>query len=215
MSEQGLPETERTRDLDRFLTFIDAIVAIAITLLVLPLVELSADVDEYDSVADLLRANQAEIWAFLLSFVVVSRFWFVQHRAVRHLVGWNERVGGLLMLWALTIVFLPFPTSLVAAASDSALTKVLYVGTMILSTLLVAAVQMVLARHAELTDGREAADPTNGVANAVALMVALAIMLVVPASSYFPLLLLVVADRGADGWRRLRERRSTHRSVGE
>ena len=38
MSEP-LEQAERTRDLERFVTFIDAIVAIAITLLVLPLVE--------------------------------------------------------------------------------------------------------------------------------------------------------------------------------
>ena len=53
------PDIERERDLDRFLTFIDAIVAIAITLLVLPLVELTADIDEYDSVARPARDHQA------------------------------------------------------------------------------------------------------------------------------------------------------------
>ena len=34
---------ERERDLERFLTFVDAVVAIAITLLVLPLVEISQE----------------------------------------------------------------------------------------------------------------------------------------------------------------------------
>jgi hypothetical protein len=35
-----------------------------------------------------------------------------------------------LSAWALTIVFLPFPTSLVAEAPDDRLTKTLYIGTM-------------------------------------------------------------------------------------
>jgi uncharacterized membrane protein len=120
-------------DLDRFLTFLDAIVAIAITLRVLPLFELPMHVDEYDSVADLVRHNQAAIWAFLLSFVVVSRFWFVQHRAVRRMVGYHGAVGVLL---------------------------------------------------------------------------ALAITLLVPATSYYPLLLLLLADRLAAGWRHVRGRAS-------
>jgi uncharacterized membrane protein len=193
-------------DLDRFLTFLDAIVAIAITLLVLPLVELPMHVDEYDSVADLVRHNQAAIWAFLLSFEVVPRFWFVQHRAVRRMVGYHGAVGVLLMLWTLTIVFLPFPTGLVAEAGDSAVTKVLYIGTMVVSTALIAGVQAVLARHRDLTEGDP--DPSAGIANAVMLLLALAITLLVPATSYYPLLLLLLADRLAAGWRRVRGRAS-------
>ena len=138
-------DVEQERDFGRFLTFIDAIVAIAITLLVLPLVELTADVDDYDSVEALLRDNQAQIWAFLLSFVVVSRFWFAQHQSMHHVLRYHRRVAGLMMMWALTIVFLPFPTALVAEASDSPMTKVLYIGTMVTTTLLLAAVECVAA----------------------------------------------------------------------
>ena len=39
--------------------------------------------------------------------------------------------------------------------------------------------------------------------------------LAVPQTSYFPLLLLLVADRVADGWRRLRGRGPRHSRVGE
>lgn len=38
-------EPVRSRDLERFITFIDAIVAIAITLLVLPLVDLATEIE--------------------------------------------------------------------------------------------------------------------------------------------------------------------------
>jgi uncharacterized membrane protein len=192
---------ERERDLDRFLTFIDAIVAIAITLLVLPLVELPAEADEYDSVGGLLRDHQADIWAFLLSFVVVSRFWFAQHRAVRHLVGYHGRVAGLLMLWALTIVFLPFPTGLVAESGGSAVTKLLYIGTMVVSTALMSVVQAFLARHRELVDGEVGPSATAGIATTAMLLLALALTLLVPATSYYPLLLLL-ADPLAYRWRR-------------
>jgi uncharacterized membrane protein len=207
-------EAVRERDLDRFLTFVDAIVAIAITLLVLPLVELTGEIDQYDTVADLLQEHQAQIWAFLLSFVVISRLWLVQHHSVRHLMAYDRRVARLLMLWALTIVFLPFPTALVAEAADNALTKLLYIGAMLLSTLLLALLEAVLARHPELTDGTDDADPVDGAANALMLLLALVISIAVPAISYIPLLLLLLAQPAADGWRRLRGRGSASTRVG-
>ncbi|KQW52523.1 hypothetical protein ASC77_24410 [Nocardioides sp. Root1257] len=210
-----MSDTERDRGFERFITFIDAIVAIAITLLVLPLVELTADIEEYGSVADLLRENQAEIWAFLLSFAVIARLWFVQHDAVRHVLGYDRRVAQLLLLWALTIVFLPFPTALVAESADDRATKVLYIGTMVLSVVLLTLVEAYVERHPALTDGQNDADPVNGAANVAMLALALVVTLAVPQTSYFPLLLLLVADRVADGWRRLRGRGDRRTSVGE
>ena len=208
-------ELERERDLDRFLTFIDAIVAIAITLLVLPLVELTSDIGEFDTVGDLLDEHQTQIWAFLLSFVVIARLWFVQHQSVRHVLRYHSRVAHLLMLWVLTIVFLPFPTALVATEGSSAVTKVLYIGSMVVSTAVLTLLEAFLVRHPELTDGHDDADPVGGVANVVLLLAALAISIAVPATSYFPLLLLVVSGPVADGWRRLRGRGPRRTRVGE
>jgi uncharacterized membrane protein len=205
---------ERDHGFERFITFVDAIVAIAITLLVLPLVEVTADIGEYDSVRELLRANHAQVWAFLLSFSVIARLWFVQHASVRHVVGYDRRVTRLLLLWVLTIVFLPFPTALVAEAPDDQLTKVLYIGSMVLSTTFLTLIEAHLVRHPELTDGDDDADPVNGAANVAMLALALVITLVVPAISYLPLLLLLAADRVADGWRRLRGRGPGHPPVG-
>lgn len=198
----------RERGFERFITFLDAIVAIAITLLVLPLVELTADVDRYGSVRELLGENRAELGAFVLSFLVVSRFWFVQHDSARHLRRYDRRVAGMLMLWALTIVFLPFPTALVAESSGDGATKVLYVGTLICSVLLIAIVEFYLRRHPELTDGDPEGDldPVDGIASITALLLALAIMLTTPATSYFPLLLLLASAPAAAGWRKIRRR---------
>ena len=199
-----MAETQRDRGFERLIAFLDAMVAIAITLLVLPLVELTADIDDYASVNELLGENQAEIWAFLLSFAVIARLWFVQHDSVRHVVGDDRRLARLLVLWALTIVFLPFPTALVAETPDDSTTKLLYIGSMVLSTAILTLVETRLARHPELTDGADDADPVNGAANVAMLLVALLITLVVPATSYAPLLLLLAADPAARAWRRLR-----------
>ncbi|MEP9361410.1 TMEM175 family protein [Nocardioides sp. CN2-186] len=195
---------ERARDLDRFLTFIDAIVAIAITLLVLPLVEITADIDQYASVDALLRDNEAELGAFVLSFVVLSRFWFVQHGTMRHVVSYHRGLASVLMIWTMTIVFLPFPTAVVAEASDNPTTKVLYIATMIATTLSLTVVEWLVRRFPDLTDGHADVDPLKGLVNAAALVLALVITLAVPATSYFPLLLLIAADPVVDRIRRLR-----------
>src|SRR4051812_13366377 len=98
----------RRRDFERLLTFVDAIVAIAITLLVLPLAELTADVGD-QPVTHVLRAHQGQLWSFLLSFAVIARLWFVQHHSLRNVLIAPSRLGVLLMSWSATIVFLPFP----------------------------------------------------------------------------------------------------------
>jgi uncharacterized membrane protein len=210
-------EPEKERSFERFITFLDAIVAIAITLLVLPLVELTADIDEYDSVGDLLRENRSEIWAFLLSFLVVSRFWFAQHDSVRHVVRYDKNAAGLLMIWAVTIVFLPFPTALMAETDNDATTKILYIGTLTATMFMLAIFEGYLRAHPELTDAdpEHDLDPIVGLVNVGLLLVALGITLAVPATSYFPILLLLVAGPIATGLRRLRGGGSGRTPVGE
>jgi uncharacterized membrane protein len=186
------PDTEpgRERDLDRLLTFIDAVVAIAMTLLVLPLVDLTLEVTPEESVADLLRTNQPVIWSFLLSFVVISRFWFAQHHTFRHVLVPHGRLSALLLLWALTIVFLPFPTALVARAGDQATTKVLYIGTMVVSTASIGLMNWVIIRNPQITDGVGLPVLTPAVVDTVLFLLALVISLAFPAIGYLALLLL-------------------------
>jgi uncharacterized membrane protein len=186
------PDTgpHRARDLDRLLTFVDAVVAIAMTLLVLPLVELTTEVKAHQSVADVMGEHQAVLWSFLLSFAVISRFWFAQHYSLHHVLLPHGRLSLLLMFWSLTIVFLPFPTALVARAGDQAITKVLYIGTMVLSTVTLALMDRVIVRNPQITDGEGLPEVTPAVTNAVLLFLALVISLVFPATGYLPLLLL-------------------------
>lgn len=191
-------EQERSRDLDRFLTFIDAIVAIAITLLVLPLVDLAGELDEAGSVRHLLDDHRAPIGAFFLSFVVIANFWLIQHRMLRNVVATNETLTRLLLLWSVTIVLLPFPTSLVAApggAGEQATTKLLYVGTMAMSSLLLSLASLVITRHRDLRDSEELPHLSGAFGTTATFALALLVMLLIPATSYWPLLLLLVSDR--------------------
>jgi uncharacterized membrane protein len=204
MSEMAA-EQARARDFERFLTFVDAIVAIAVTLLVLPLVDVVGELKNNGSVTDLLDDNRAVVGAFLLSFVVIANLWLNQHRMLRHVIAANELLTRLLMLWTLTIVFLPFPTALVAGprgAGGQAVTQLLYVGTMTLSSFLLGLVCVVLSRHPELRESQESPDALQAFATAAAFAIALAVMLLVPPISYWPLLLLLASDRVVDLVRR-------------
>jgi uncharacterized membrane protein len=198
---QTAREQERSRDFDRLLTFVDAIVAIAVTLLVLPLVDVVGQLTTDPSVNDLLGNNRDLIGAFFLSFVVIANLWLTQHRVLRDVIVANQTVTQLLLLWTLTIVFLPFPTALVAAhenAGGQAMTKVLYVGTMAISALVLGLVCVVISRNPDLRDSEEAPDPLHAFSACGAFVVGLAVMLLIPATSYWPLLLLVVSDRAVD-----------------
>ena len=75
---------ERHRDLERLLTFVDAVVAIAITLLVLPLAEIGQEVGD-GGAAELLQAHTDDLLGFVLSFVVIARLWLAQHHTVSSL----------------------------------------------------------------------------------------------------------------------------------
>jgi len=184
---------ERERDLDRLLTFVDAIVAIAITLLVLPLADVAGEVGK-GTVSDLLSEHTAEILGFFLSFVVIARLWLAHHAIVSGLVRQDRWIVNLMLAWALTIVFLPFPTALVAEAPDDAMTKVLYIGTMALSSAVLAAIAWSIVRKPDVRDTAAPPDPSVAAANVVAFLVALTVSVAVPATSYWPLLLLAVAE---------------------
>jgi len=195
---------DRERDVERLLTFVDAVVAIAITLLVLPLAEVGREAQD-GGVAGLLREHVTDISGFLLSFVVIARLWLAQHRIVSGLVRQSRAVVLLLLAWTFTIVVLPFPTALAAATSHDSLARVLYIGTMTVSSALLALIARVIGRDRSLRDTEVGPDPVYAAGTTAAFLLALAISVVFPATSYWPLLLLVLVDPVVD---RVRARRA-------
>jgi uncharacterized membrane protein len=192
---------ERDRSLDRYLTFIDAVVAIAITLLVLPLTELGAELGEDESVAHLLGEHRSEMWSFLLSFFVIANIWSLQHRALRSLVDLNGAIARLLLIWSLSIVLLPFFTELVAEASDDTLTKVLYFGAITAAAACIALIEMSMRRNPDLVDGTAPLRVGSAWVNVGLLVAAAVLSIAFPSLSYWPLLLLL-ADNLVLGLRR-------------
>jgi uncharacterized membrane protein len=65
-----------TRDPDRLVLFTDAVVAIAVTLLILPLVDAVTETRaENLGAVHVITDHKTQIYTFLLSFVVIARFW--------------------------------------------------------------------------------------------------------------------------------------------
>ena len=123
------------RGLDRLVTFLDAVVAIAITLLVLPLIELLGERQDGDDLGSLLGDHLVDFGAFALSFVVIARLWLVHHKLVESVGRYDAAFTWLSLLWAFTIVFLPFATQVIADFGTDRLAVALYMGTMTLSSL--------------------------------------------------------------------------------
>jgi uncharacterized membrane protein len=200
-------QVDRSRDFERFLTFVDAVVAIAITLLVLPLVDVAGELDRAGndgSVLHLLQDHQAQLWAFLLSFAVIANLWFTQHHVVRSVVVSDPVVTRLMVAWLLMIVFLPFPTALVAEEGEQAVTKVLYIGTMTVSSVLLGLMSRRIRATRSIRDTDEAPDPLVSWVVTGLFAVALTVTLVVPATGYYPLLLLLLGDVLVSRFRRMR-----------
>jgi len=208
-------ETGRSRDLERFITFIDAVTAIAITLLVLPLVDLVPELGTDGSVTALLGDHTAELTAFGLSFLVIARLWMSQHRVMSTVVVQDALVTRLLLAWTLSIVVLPFPTALVAQAGHQAATKIFYIGTMAMSSALLAALAWAGGRNRSIRDTDQRPDPLPALASVVGFAIALAITLAVPSTSYWPLLGMVLCDPFVHWWRGSRGSQPSHIRMGE
>lgn len=206
------PEASRSHELHRYLTFVDAVAAIALTLLVLPLSDLGADLGSGDSVADMFRDHGSQFFGFLLSFVVIADLWFVQSRVMRPIMKMHPLVSRALLVWAFTIVVLPFCTELVAQAGTDPLSKLCYFGAIAISEGSLAVIGETARRHPNILDPDDtASDPAAAWLTMGLLIAGLVISLVIPALSYYPLLLLVVGHPLQDLVRRRRAAGSGHR----
>lgn len=118
---------------DRLVNFGDAVVAIAITLLVLPLVDLHTS-NPGLTVGDLWRQHQFDFIAFLVSFAVIGRFWLAHHAAFEAVVAYDQFLLVVNMGWLLTVAFLPFPTQMLSGVTNNRSAIALYIGTITVSS---------------------------------------------------------------------------------
>lgn len=187
--------TERNaRGFERFLLFSDAIAAIAITLLILPLVDSVQESTEGGlSAADIVRDNRWEFFSFLLSFVVILSLWLA-HQGVFNGVRWVDpplMAAG--MGWLLAIVFLPFTTALIANHADEQTTLVLYVANVAVAIYALTVSTWWLHRHPVDMHQHErvsAAHLAGSLRTSILITLALVVALVLPQVGFLVMLLL-------------------------
>jgi uncharacterized membrane protein len=180
---------------DRMVAFTDAAVAIALTLLVLPLVDIVPEAAHSgEDAVELIGRNLAPIGSFLLSFGVIARFWAAHHR----LFGYEHRLTrGLVqlnLLWVLTIAVLPFPTEMIASFASRRYVVALYLAVLLVCSASISAMTITMRRTA-IRDGTVGGVPEEFVVGALAstatMVVALVVELVFPATGPWALLILL------------------------
>jgi uncharacterized membrane protein len=189
---------------ERLVFFSDAVIAIALTLLVLPLTEVVPQlVAQHADPVEAITGNQWQIYSFLLSFAVIARQWVGHHRLFEHVKAYSRPLVGMNLLWLLTIAVLPFPTEMVGAFGEEQFAILFYIGT-ILANSLCQMVMTLIIRHdpdvAKTPGGITDQWRFNSIGSTVALAVAFMLVALVPAVSYFPILLLAVPPLIARAW---------------
>ena len=184
------------RGLDRLITFLDAVVAIAITLLVLPLVELVAGEGRETDLSAVISGHGRQFEAFLLSFAVIARLWWAHHRLGEQVGAYDGAFVLINLVWVLTVVFLAFATQVVAASPAGPLAVALYIGTIAASSACLLLLTVLLRRRPglRLEDVKTQDINLTAVLSITTLLVlALVLGAAVPAVNYWALLLLFLS----------------------
>jgi uncharacterized membrane protein len=173
--------------------FGDAAVAIAITLLVLPLTEAVPEaMAEHLSSLEAIDELQGQIYTFLLSFVVIGRMWLAHHRLFEQVTAYSPALMRWHLAWVFAIVVLPFPTAMIAGFGDDPFTPLLYIGTVLFASACLTALILTVHRNAGLRDEDIPARQVFSTIASTASLVAAFGLAFVPGVGYFALLLMLV-----------------------
>jgi len=194
MALARVPETTT----ERLKAFTDGVVAIAMTLLILPLMEGVGEAVHEPGMTTLryVQEHGDQLFSFLLSFVLIAMFWMNHHQLYASIEHATLPLTWLAVAWMLTIVWMPVPTALLGELDVDDGQKVVYIGSLMATAIVQLATRAYVLRHRELsTADPEAvfsglvADVTMVVLYLIALVTALAIP---DGTGYFAMFLLVL-----------------------
>lgn len=137
---------------ERLTTFVDAVIAIALTLLALDL-----PIPHGDTTAAMLSSISAhgkEYVAFALSFAVISAHWRAHHEIFPYVRSLNGRLISLTLGWLFMQVLMPFATRVITAEGALPLRFSLYATVQVLASASFALIIREIRReHLYRTDG--------------------------------------------------------------
>jgi len=183
-----------SRGLERFNQFTDGVVAIAITLMVLPLVDTVSDSTQAaDGITHLLGQNGYQLFSFVLSFLVIARLWLTHQAIFEWVELYDSRIIWCGFAWMFTIVALPFTTTLIAEHPQDRLAIGLYIGDMLLSSACLSIITLVIARDPSLRHAEADVGPdviAHSIITTSLFAVALAVAVILPQIGLWALLIL-------------------------
>lgn len=185
----------RSRGVERLVTFTDAVVAIAITLIVLPLVD-AAQQARSDNAVTFFTDNVLGLFAAALSFALIASFWKMHHHVYIDVVASTPSLINANLLWVAGIAFLPLPTVLVVeAAGTTAVGSGVYIATILATVVAIRLQKTIIVRRG--LRGPDVPAPRTSWTDWLTVplgVLALVIAVIFPATSLYPLLLLMLAQ---------------------
>jgi len=100
-----------SKAVERLLNFSDAVVAVAITILALPLVNIAGP-EQGQTVLNVLSAHLSQIITFVTTFLVVAVMWSIHNRVMNTLAAYDGVVFWLNAAWLIGFVLLPWPAAM-------------------------------------------------------------------------------------------------------
>jgi uncharacterized membrane protein len=188
------PDGEDARGVGRLVGFTDAVVAIAITLIVLPLVD-SAQSSPSESASGFLADNAFGLLAAALSFVVIASFWRDHHRLYKEVRGGTAALVNTNLLWLAGIIFLPLPTVLIVnSPGHDPVAAALYIGTVLVTAIAIRLQELIIVR-ADLLRPGTVPPPLFLWADWIVvglLLIAFIVTVAIPATGLYPLFVVLL-----------------------
>ena len=151
-------EAEGDLQYERVVFFTDAVFAIAVTLLIIDL-----RVPDDPALHNQLNQNvisvlqnygllAGKMLAFLISFLVTSTYWIAHHRHFRYIKRYNNTLIWLNLLFLMSVVFIPFVTSVIGNYGNQPGVVNLYAASLAITGLMLVLVWLYATDHNRLVD---------------------------------------------------------------
>jgi len=154
-----MEKSEDKFGLDRIVFFSDAVIAIAITLLV---IEIKIPEIEKQLVNSTLTHHILEMWSeylgYVVSFMVISGYWMQHHKIFRNINNYNYKLIYINTLFLMCIAFMPFTTNLMFNYPAQLISVIMYAGLVTLIGLLILWLWLYAIKHNLVWDTLEKSD---------------------------------------------------------
>lgn len=194
MSTQTNTVTPPEQTSERLIAFLDAAIAIALTLLILPLMESVSEASaEGQTIVEYADEHASQLLAFTLSFALIALFWRLHHAILLPDTPTDRGRTTLQFAWLFTITIMPVVTALTGGLETDRPLVASYVGTLAVSAWLLLVIALV-ERNRRAAAGLPFPATIAAAPLAMALLFTIVLLLAVIVPSYFWLFLMVLTS---------------------